>query len=43
MKEHEAANVVRAAQTEIKEYIVPIKENTNIKKESWNPDDWLED
>ena len=42
-KEHEAANIARAAQTEVKEYIVPIKENTNVKKESWNPDDWLED
>ena len=42
-KEHEAANIARAAQTEVKEYIVPIKENTSIKKESWDPDEWLED
>ena len=42
-KEHEAMNIVRAAKTEVKEYIVPIKENTTKKKESLNPDDWLED
>ena len=42
-KEHEAMNIVRATKTEVKEYIVPIKENTTKKKESLDPDDWLED
>ena len=42
-KEHEAMNVVRAAQVETKEYIVPIKENVTKKKESLNPDEWLDD
>lgn len=42
-KEHEAMNIIRATKTEVKEYVVPIKENTTKKKESLDPDDWLED
>lgn len=42
-KEHEGLSIAQAAQIETKEYIVPIKENNKQKKESWDPDDWLDD
>lgn len=39
-----AQELTQAMQTELKEYIVPIKENTKkVKITTWNPDDWLED
>ena len=39
----QAASLVRAMNTEMTEYVVPIRENVSKKKESWNPEDWLED
>lgn len=41
-KEREAKNIAKASTTKTKEYVVPIKENTTKRKESWNPDDWLD-
>lgn len=41
-QENKASNIIRAVRTETNEYVVPIKENTTKKKESWNPDDWLD-
>ena len=34
---------VNAIQTEYKEYVVPIRENTKSNKVIWNPDDFLDD
>jgi hypothetical protein len=40
----ESLNLAAAAQTEIREYIVPIKENTNGRKKiTYDPDEWLDD
>ena len=42
-EQSQANSIVAAYQLEIKEYKVPIKENTTSNKTNWNPDDWLED
>ena len=40
----ESLNLAAAAQTEIREHIVPIKENTNSRKKiTYDPDEWLDD
>jgi hypothetical protein len=40
----ESLNLAAAAQTEIREHIVPIKENTDGRKKiTYDPDEWLDD
>lgn len=42
-KKQQAEKLAQAMNTEVKEYIVPVKENTTVKKETWNPDEWLDE
>ena len=41
-KKNKVGQIVRAAQMETKEYVVPIRERPKKKKIDWNPDDWLD-
>lgn len=42
-KEAEASRMVQAATQKMKEYVVPIKENTSRVVDDWNPDDFIND
>ncbi len=38
----QANQIVNAFKTEVREYNIKPRENTEEKKEEWNPDDWLD-
>jgi len=42
-EEEKAQQIIEAIKTPVKEYIVPIQENTEKKVEKWNLEDWLDD
>lgn len=43
-QENKSYMMAAAMQMETKEYVVPIKENTDeVSKTNWEPDDWLEE
>jgi hypothetical protein len=40
----QSLNLAAALQTEVHEYVVPIKENTSSRKKiMYDPDEWLDD
>ena len=41
-QQYEGIKITQAAATEMKEYVVPIKENQEINKTNWDPDLFLD-
>lgn len=42
-EQNENNKIIAAINTQVKEHLVSIKENTEKKNDKWNPDDWLDE